>query len=228
MRLSQNRSLVEPVANAKAAELSPRGTDGRFRLRKLMLAGVSLLTACTIAACSTSAGRPPSDVLSSETQDDLWERVVSEFPEAIRPDVSVVREVSLDGWPQAQADCLTSAGFPSRVDDGALSTSVEDAQREPYLIESYRCLVQFPLSPEYTTPLDADQLASLYDYFARDLVPCLESQGYEVGAVPTRQSFVERYYGEEPWTPYLIVGPTVPLDDLAPLEKACPQLPTNY
>ena len=210
------------------AARATRENGGTFRRRQFMVVGASVLVAGLMVACTVTADGLRDDSPLASSEDDLWAQVTAEFPDAERPDVSVIEEVTLDVWPLAQADCLTSAGFPSRVEDGGLSTSVQSAQREPFLIQSYLCAVQFPLRPEDTTPLDARELESLYNYFARDLVPCLESEGYQVGVVPTQQSFVERYYGETPWTPYLIIGPTVPLGDLASLEQACPQLPPRF
>lgn len=65
----------------------------------------------------------------------------------------------------------------------------------------YRCYAQHPVDPmtseQIATP---DQLAYLYDYYARWVIPCIASTGRQVESIPTRSEYLADDSFQ--WTPY--------------------------
>lgn len=130
---------------------------------------------------------------------------------------------------QTHARCLTDAGLPAEVLNGGVHTSIPEGQEEAYAIGAYVCAVMYPLDPRFLVPPDDEQLAVLYYYFIEEQIPCLEQHGYDVGPAPSLQLFMEKLKSDsDVWTPYGVIGPTVPAADLPDLEAACPQLPHDY
>lgn len=205
-----------------------RITEVRRAVRSRDLKFAAFVASFALIALSACSG-PPSGIEPSprntSAADELWQRVVSQFPSAQRPEATVVREVGLSEWPAEQTRCLTEAGFEARVVDDSVSSTVPHGQEEAHALAQYVCEVSYPLRSSDALPQSDEQLRELYVYFVDELVPCLEGLGYNVGPVPSLTAFSERYYGEDPWTPYVVVGPMVPPGDFAAVSAACPQSP---
>ena len=85
----------------------------------------------------------------------------------------------------------------------------------------YVCSARFPLNASVYRPLNDKQLNYLYSYYVDELVICLESEGYSVDGIPSRQTFFEN---PGAWAPYS----GIPYTDEAEwkrINRACPQAP---
>lgn len=188
-----------------------------------------------LAGCTGSATPPsPTPTLTGEqanaatvaARDEAWAMVHDQFPDAIRPDVAVVRTVLPNEWNSAVADCLADQGFIVKVtpDGGVESGEIKPSQQEPYAVAFYTCQASYPLDPIYLVPLNDEQLAFLYAYDRDTLAKCLENEGYQVPARPSEQEFVQNYEQTGGWAIYSMVTPGS-ADDWYAINKKCPQFP---
>lgn len=201
---------------------------------------VSALVGCTAPAgdptsspsASATAGDPPAGLESVVQQDidNAWGMVVSQYPDAVRPEVERVRFVQLDEVAPIIADCLVSAGWTdvtATPDSGIDSGTVPTAQAEAYAIAFYVCHAKYPLDPKYSVPLDDDQIKLIYAYYRDGLAPCLEAQGFQVPDAPSEQQFLDTYAETGGWDVYGNVAPQVDQEGWYEINAECPQLPED-
>ncbi|KQW08183.1 hypothetical protein ASC66_04425 [Leifsonia sp. Root4] len=144
------------------------------------------------------------------------------LPDDKRPDVELVRLVSLQEWPEAVAQCLRDAGWNATSEDGGVGlVGVTEAQREPSALAQYTCEAQYPVDPKYLSQLTDSQLEYLYVYYTTTLRDCLIDAGYTPSDPPSREKFIESYYRTGAWSPYS----EVPVTAVADLDEKCPQVP---
>ncbi|PWB96435.1 hypothetical protein DF220_00185 [Salinibacterium hongtaonis] len=158
--------------------------------------------------------------------------MVSQHPNAQRPDVELIRYVQPNESASAQADCLIAAGFVNTTvtpDGGVVTDFGSAAQAEPFAIAGYTCRVQYPLDPKYTAPLTNAEVMFIYDYFVEELTPCLESEGFSVTAAQSRGKFAETYESGTAWHPYEgVIESTTTNEQWWSINARCPQMPTDF
>ncbi|OUE13800.1 serine/threonine-protein kinase [Clavibacter michiganensis] len=152
-----------------------------------------------------------------ERADFLWDRVLLERPDAVRPDLPVERVLDGEEWVRQQAACLGESGVRVQVigtgEDTRLGAHSADVAVE------YACSVRFPTTPG--GPLTDAALGWLHDYYVDFLIPCYASEGEPFeGEVPDREAFIASSRAGDPWQPY------VETRDGA-LESRCPQAPVG-
>lgn len=206
-------------------------------LSLLAIAGATGILAGCVSAPPTTPDPvvPDQTVTGSEAivqadLDNAWASVESEFPEARRPDVEIVRFVDLDDIATTLADCLVDAGWSNVTatpDNGIDSGDVPTEQAEAYSVAYYTCYAMYPLNPRYNTPLSDDQVKRLYAYFRDELAPCLESRGFTVPAAPSEQQFIESYTTDGGWDLYGDVAANVNQNGWYEINTACPQYPSG-
>ncbi|RII87084.1 hypothetical protein DZF98_16120, partial [Clavibacter californiensis] len=152
-----------------------------------------------------------------ESADSLWDRVLLERPDAVRPDLPVERVLDGEEWVRQQAACLGESGVRVQVigtgEDTRLGTHSADAAVE------YACSVRFPTTPG--GPLTDAALGWLHDYYVDFLIPCYASEGepYE-GEVPDRDAFVALSHAGDYWQPSVETRDGV-------LDSRCPEAPAG-
>lgn len=190
----------------------------------LPLSALLFLTGCTAAEASAgpAASELDLDVLAE------WQSMHAQFPDAIQPEVEIVRRVNPDDWAMTIADCLQESGYPDVTADadGGLSFENLGTQAEQFALAKYVCVAQFPLEKRFTAKLTDEQLGGLYDYMTLVQTPCLEAQGFDIPAPPSKQRFVETYLTAPEWLPYA----NIPIDvlqsgGLATVQAVCPEDP---
>lgn len=211
------------------------GTINRWSTSVAIVAGLGLaLTACS---SNSPASTPSPAPTSSETAagvadplDDLWNfYVASQFPDAKRPNVNLVRYVAPNELSGVKADCLHEGGYPdaSVTADGGLSYGVvPEGQEEALAIALYVCSVQFQSDPKFSGPLSAEQLDTLYDYYTGELAQCIEAQGFTVADAPSRATFIDSYQSTG-WSPYQSLT-QISQQQWDDLNEACPQWPSGF
>lgn len=144
----------------------------------------------------------------------------------INPDL--IRFVEPDEWGRVQANCLVEVGFPevqAMADGSVFYPEVPVEQASAYSSGRDLCARQYPVDPRFRSPLSEVQLEALHGYYESTLIPCLETEGYPIEDLPSRQAFIENYFTTG-WSPYSYV--TVE-DENAwnRLQKSCPQWPLD-
>ena len=112
------------------------------------LAGCSLQPAPTSTAPSATASKlPDQDISRAESQ---WIEIESQFPDAVKPSVSVIHSETPTSWPRAISECMANAGYAGTSADakgGVLSPYVAHDDQEHFQLALYVCLTEYPLAP---------------------------------------------------------------------------------
>lgn len=159
--------------------------------------------------------------IAAEGRRLLDEGLVDALPEA-----EFVRYIDPDEYAEVYVQCLNEQGFPAKASGKSAFEvgEIPEDQAKSLNEAMYRCEVMYPVHPTYGQPLTDKQLNILYDYLTIDLVNCLESEGYEVADVPSREVFVSTYRARSPWHPYdSVVG--ISESQMQRLREACPPEP---
>lgn len=166
---------------------------------------------------------------SGTVEDSIWANFMFAYPDALRPEVDLVRYVSPNEAAAIRAQCLNEEGFPdARATSGGQLQSgvVPPSQDEAFWIASFVCAVRYQIDPQFTQPLNASQLSALHSYYVEDLTSCLVAEGYIIEQAPSIAVFTESYF-ENPWNPYLSV-PEVNQSEWERLDAVCPQWPSGF
>ncbi|RII91354.1 hypothetical protein, partial [Clavibacter michiganensis] len=152
-----------------------------------------------------------------ESADSLWDRVLLERPDAVRPDLPVERVLDGEEWVRQQAACLGESGVRVQVigtgEDTRLGAHSADVAVE------YACSVRFPTTPG--GPLTDAALGWLHDYYVDFLIPCYASEGEPFeGEVLDREAFIASSRAGDPWQPYVATRDGM-------LESRCSQAPAG-
>jgi hypothetical protein len=206
-------------------------TKTSFELAAAIAMASLLFTGCS--AVPADSANPVAPTADSETQsilDSHWERVLMVSPEAKRPDIAIIQFVDPEDYYTVIENCMHEAGWPdvaATADGGLESGGISGDQTSVYYLAIYTCYSQFPEKPSDAEPLTDARLGELYDYLANELQPCLEAEGYDTPAAPSRDKFVETYATTGGWNMY----ENVALEDQSEwdaLNERCPQIPANF
>jgi hypothetical protein len=206
------------------------------------LAAVSIaLIAGSLSSCSAGDAAPPKPTVPplpaaevesalAEKQDADWAQLAAKYPNAVRPEIDVIRTVNSAESTSAIADCMVSVGFPETKasPDGGLDYGIfPTEQTQTHDIALFVCESQYPMDPRFDTAPTEAQYEYLYHYFAHDLTECLESHGIDVPEAPTYETFRDTINSREAWSPYISYEPTGDTQWLA-VNTDCPQMPPGY
>ncbi len=178
---------------------------------------------------SGCASQPPAvdtgiDPLLAESLEASWTEFSARYPDVSRPDVEVVRIMDAQARPAQLVDCLHEEGFPEAALDPDGGIAYEGSQLPAYDLAMYVCGARYPIDPKYLQPLTDEQLGALYDYYANELVPCIEAEGYSAPEAPTRQYFIE-HYDEGAWLVYSDVSDATSSEaEWYRMNDVCPQI----
>lgn len=178
-----------------------------------------------LAGCSAPSqdfAREPLSKQELEQQqtawmESSWESVTGMFPQAVRPDIGLVRYVESDEWvSEIIAKCMVDLGFEAQhyMEEDGVEFFGPVEQLEDRLVGIYTCQVQYPMRP--IAPL-SPELG--YEYETTVLKKCLEAEGIRVPEPPSRQAYLE---GAD-WNPYESLGAHNRANGL--IKRKCPAIP---
>lgn len=168
------------------------------------LAGILLVT-LALSGCVTSAPEPglseaESAEIRTQLSDSLWES--TGLPTDRRPPDPASTAVSIDEWAATIVACMRDAGYTNyAVASGGGYTS-EGNPDDGELIAGFVCRLSVTIDYGDSAYLNHAQRDYLYDYYQRNLVPCLANHGISVSEAPTRAEFQELLGA---WNPYYAV-----------------------
>jgi hypothetical protein len=192
------------------------------------LAGVTLLTGCvTVTARATV--EPLTDVqratIRAAILDSKWSEVAAEYPEAIRPEVTMAPTVADYDWASAVVLCLKSVGIVAYIENGApIYGSAGQTQLE-VAVRYYWCEAGHPSESQVASYFTPTQSTALYDYYLWVVRPCLLTAGAASPPSPDR-SAVASLAGLAGWNPYQVIWTSrMSPAATAYLERRCPPTP---
>ncbi|CAN5321691.1 hypothetical protein BH11ACT4_BH11ACT4_17370 [soil metagenome] len=139
---------------------------GYVRGRWFALAAAGVLVAVGLLAAATQGGRCPgvscapaaSPTATAPTQPAteligfaaLWDFYMRDYPDAVRPELPVIRFATDAETPAVLVDCMHAAGYPEvRLAgvDGVSHNELPDDRMEGFGEAMYSCRVQYPADP---------------------------------------------------------------------------------
>jgi hypothetical protein len=124
--------------------------------------------------------------------------------------------------------CLAESGVEGVELDGGNITFVGENFRD-FDRANYICSLRYPTrieNPEQSGLLSPAQLEYLHDFFTERLLPCIRLLGYEVSAVPDRETLAAGIALGPVWNPYDGVRPhPAQASDWQPILTGCPRPP---
>jgi len=184
---------------------------------------VVLASALTLAGCSSSPPAPPISPTHLEAyvlflNDQRWAEVG--YEEVSRPAYEPASTLTDSDWIDDAFQCFTSKGF--EVEQNYYDfTYLSGLGQRPvdFAVARYSCLTRHPRLGALTPYLDEEQLVSLYEYYERQVRPCLRLAGERVGALAPPEEFVadSRF---DPWAEVVATGGA-----RAALMDRCPPVP---
>ncbi|WP_156837331.1 hypothetical protein [Nesterenkonia alba] len=109
-------------------------------------------------------------------------------------DVSPERVITPEEYDEVTRECMHDQGWEVEVlEDGGVSASFPDDQRQAFNEASYICAVRYPLHPVFYEEKTEEVLSVYYEYFTGDFLECLNHYSISVDEVPSFQVFLEDY-----------------------------------
>ncbi|MDO5646164.1 MAG: hypothetical protein Q4G21_10840 [Dermabacter sp.] len=231
------------------ATLATRAAGAFVAAAALFLSGCTSTTspsgAETAAADYTesSASWAPKESIKHRTytEAEKWERrqqwlasMASEMNIENPPEIDLIRWTTTpQDTGQAEAACLTEAGFPATYDEVSGGVvfgdgGVPDSQTGALYNASFTCYSQYTRVPGLLTDWSTDQLGMLYDYWTEAFVPCVEARGYTVEEPPSREVYVDTFFEfrDDQWRPEDALK-LLPQAEREEVGKACPVMPAS-
>lgn len=209
-------------------------------LRRFTFTATGLTLVLIIAGgCSSEENQsltPTSSVTENRLTDDelraeLAASLAEEYDIKDPPEVTLIREVPPDEASKVQSECMMTAGWPNQIlPNGAVEYDYTDDQTEDFNLALYTCELQYPVEAKYTRPLDDTQWAMMYDHFVNEYIPCAEAEGYNVGEIPSKDSYLAMPVAEK-WFPGRLVrmeittGGGGKYNSVEEFEAVCPPTP---
>jgi hypothetical protein len=161
------------------------------------------------------------EALRVANEDEQWQRLLSQYPNAVRPTVEFQGYGSGEAYYETLLACYEDRGVEGDrgVDeDGNLAGVGYSADTEAESIAAFVCQSTYPSEP-FARPTD-EMLGYTYDYLTEFIVPCYEANGTVNPPAPSREEFVVNWPHQN-WFP---VGPAEQgwvegssVDDVCPL-----------
>ena len=204
--------------------------------RTLTLA-VALCGALVLSSCASPAAVVPLTNAQRLERlqrgfDRYWQTIVARYPDAERPEVSIVQIQAGGNLAALLRACLRRYGTTgvSVSSDGTIgvdrsATVSTPAQLKNQDIALFTCSVEYPRRDLYNSFLSDSQLGALWDYYVGFLQPCLSLSGHAVSAAPTRRGFIATYYNGSRWNPYRAISYASPRAGDRDIPQRCPANP---
>ena len=190
--------------------------------------GTTVLSGCVrVTSDSGSAPFTASQRASVRTMilDSKWSQVAGEYPEAIRPKVTMAPTVPDHGWASAIVQCLKSGGIVAYIVNGVPTYGSAGQTPLEVAVRYYLCEAGHPSESQVASYFTPAQSAALYDYYLRVVRPCLMSAGAPSPASPDRSAVVS-LAGLAGWNPYQVIWTSsIPARTESYLEQRCPPIP---
>jgi hypothetical protein len=204
--------------------------SARFMLAASRVSVASLLAVFALTGCVQSTRPPMSDdqraAIRSAILNLTWAEVEAQYPEAIRPQVSMGRTVPDHEWNDVVVACLRADGIVAQVSRGkVLYGSTEGQHQVDVAVIYYLCQASHPSESQVVWFLDETQTTALYDYYFDIVRPCLLSAGAPSQPSPPGAQAREAV-ALDGWNPYQLVWASgVAPEVLKYLEHRCPPVP---
>jgi hypothetical protein len=208
-------------------------TLAMVRTRGISAVVAALAVAILLSGCvQSSAGADASPlsalqraIIRNSILDSKWSQVAADYPEAIRPAVTMSPTVADHDWAPAIVKCLRSGGIMAHTENGEPIYGSAGQSPLEVAVLYYSCGAGHPSESQVASHLTRAQSSALYDYYLRVVRPCLLTAGAPTPASPDR-SAVASIAGLAGWNPYQVIWTSaMPATTQTYLEQRCPPTP---
>jgi hypothetical protein len=221
---------MDRVRAAGARVAHRRGGFGWLR-RAAPSFGCCAVAALVLCGCASGAGEAPLSgsrraAIRTELLDSAWAGIAADYPEAIRPKITMAPTVPDHDWAAEVVSCLASTGIVATEADGGVHYGSGSGRTQlEVAVEFYSCEAGHPAESQVAAKLTKKQSAALYDYYIDLVRPCLLSVGAPSPASPDR-SAVEGLAGLAGYNPYQVIWTSgMSRQSVSYLESRCPPVP---
>ncbi|MFC0682160.1 hypothetical protein ACFFGH_30385 [Lysobacter korlensis] len=186
-------------------------------------------TAFAVAASADPSPLTPTsraeklEILTREAEEER-ERLARRYASAQIPDMTPVRVVADDAWPQRMAECLSYYGvgrvLPRHSAAPDLNTSTL-----PREVVRQTCQLRYPKRSELHLVLGPFELRRLWSYHVFELQPCLRSLGISTSRSPGLGEYLTAQGVEDAWHPYRAIPRNASMRQLQYYDHLCPRFP---
>jgi hypothetical protein len=206
--------------------------SARTILLAVALCGALVLSSCASPAAAVPLTNAQRLVRLQQGFDRYWQTIAARYPDAERPEVSIVQIQEGGNLAALLRACLRRQGATgvSVSSDGTIgvagsATVSTPAQLEKQDIALFTCSVEYPRRDLYNSFLSDLQLGALWDYYVGFLQPCLSLSGHAGSDTPTRRRFIATYYDGSRWNPYRGISFASPRAGDRDILQRCPANP---
>jgi hypothetical protein len=158
-----------------------------------------LAAASTLVLCLAACGTAPAPVSGAEARhirsvlaDRAWAPVAANYPEALRPEITVHQTVSDRDWPARMVSCLRAVGITAREEGGGVIYSSGGTTSVEFAVYYYSCQAAWPIQSQVSAFLKPRQLQALSSYYRNVVQPCRVVFGRDGTNSPPRFGFAQR------------------------------------
>lgn len=117
----------------------------------------------------------------------------------VRPRFEHREVIGASEWAPKMSECMAASGVVNWGYDATEGLFIPgDSATTSEQLQFYWCFEKYPTVDLLTRA----QIDFIYDYYVRWLIPCLESNGYNVMNAPSRRAFRDADPSIERWNPY--------------------------
>ncbi len=186
-------------------------------------------TAVAVAASAESAPLTPTsraEVFEALNRDAEQERdrLVRRYPSVQVPDMSPMRIVPDDEWPERMAECLSHFGVepPPWRHFAAPDLNTSTLPRE---VISRTCQLRYPKKSDLRFLLGPLELRRLWGYYVFELQPCLRSLGVSITRSPSFGEYLAAHESDDAWHPYVALTKIAGARNVDYYDDRCPRFP---
>ena len=199
-----------------------------FRITSAVASAV-LLAVCGATGCALehrAPAGPSPDVIAAAVEarlDRQW-RLSGLEGAVVRPRFQPRPVIGASQWAPEVGRCMAASGIMNwgyDPDEGLVIPGHTPTTSEQ--LQFYWCFERYPTVDLLTRA----QIDFIYGYYQRWLIPCLESNGYNVVGAPSRNAFGDSDRSTERWSPYdaLERYPATPGERAALVSRCAPTVP---
>jgi hypothetical protein len=163
---------------------------------------LAVMAALVLSGCTVQAPPRPTDTDATELAqyrlDALW--AVTGLPDSERPvPKSLPVAVDTEGFVR----CMEIRDYPGFSTDanGYSFVPLTSGMSEDEKLDWYFCYAAtIGTATDDLVPTSIAQLGYTYDYYKRQLIPCLAAHGYVVPDIPSRRAYIARMAGTDRFT----------------------------
>jgi hypothetical protein len=186
-------------------------------------------TAMAVAASAESPIAPTSvaeklDLLTQSAEKERAE-LAERYPFLQMPDMTPVRSVSDEEWPNRMAACLRQFGVEARVLGDSIVAPDLDVRTLPGDVVSATCQSRYPKQSDLRYVLGTYELRQLWTYYVFELQACLRGIGFTPTRSPSFGEYLATRGTDDAWHPYLAIPEIASERDLIYYDQLCPRFP---